>query len=52
MRLEIAYVLNNLVEDPHQFFLFAFELRKFDGIKRNKDYYTKKFLEMEEVEFP
>ena len=52
MRLEIVYVLNNLVEDPHQFFLFAFELRKFDGVKRNKDYYTKKFLEMEEVEIP
>lgn len=52
MRLEIVYVLNNLVEDPHQFFLFAFELRKFDGLKRNKDYYTKKFLEMEEVEIP
>lgn len=52
MRSEIAYVLNNLVEDPHQFFLFAFELRKFDGIKRNKDYYTNKFLDMEEVEIP
>lgn len=52
MRLEIVYVLNNLVEDPNQFFLFAFELRKFDGLKRNKDYYTKKFLEMEEVEIP
>lgn len=52
MRSEIAYVMNNLVEDPHQFFLFAFELRKYDGIKRNKDYYTNKFLDMEEVEIP
>jgi hypothetical protein len=52
MRLEIAYVLNNFVEDPHQFFLFAFELRKYDGLKRNKDYYTSKFLDMEEVELP
>lgn len=52
MRLEIVYVLNNLVEDPHQFFLFAFELRKIDGVKRNKDYYTKKFLDMEDVKIP
>lgn len=52
MRLEIVYVLNNLVEDPHQFFLFAFELRKYDGNKRNKDYYTNKFLNLEEVCIP
>lgn len=52
MRTEIVYVMNNLVDDPHQFFLFAFELRKHDGIKRNKDYYTRKFMEMEDAEIP